>query len=343
MKISIAMATRNGGRYLAPQLQSFAEQTILPHELCVGDDLSTDDTAKVVAEFAKRAPFPVRFHRNPTTLGYGQNFIETARRCSGDWIAFSDQDDAWLPAKIETCLAALTSHDDPELLMIAHSAAIVNEDLAPTGRRLPEDFRNGVYGPLSHELTWSHYGFAMLFRADLISCFGEGPRIPTIYTNIDRYPHDVWISSLANILGKTIHMTEELCLYRRHGDTVTRTAKAPRPSSPFASLRQTGAAFYRHKADICREAADCLRHHAQDRKAEPWRKRLMAGEAAYRELALVLEQRATIYEAPALTERLMAVGRLTTGKGYFGMGASSLGIRSMAKDLAASLSPALFR
>ena len=89
------MATFNGDTYLSPQLQSLARQTLLPHELVVCDDGSTDRTLEIVRAFAADAPFPVRVHRNDEHLGFADNFLKAAVLCGGELIAFCDQDDVW--------------------------------------------------------------------------------------------------------------------------------------------------------------------------------------------------------------------------------------------------------
>ena len=58
-KISIALGAYNGARFLPEQLESFSAQTVLPDELIVSDDCSTDATAEVIREYARAAPFPV--------------------------------------------------------------------------------------------------------------------------------------------------------------------------------------------------------------------------------------------------------------------------------------------
>src|SRR5690349_15385572 len=102
MRISVAMATYNGAPFLPEQLQSLAAQTLPPFELVVCDDGSTDRTIQILREFATSAPFPVRIHENSERLGFGDNFLKAAALCQGDWIAFCDQDDIWLPHKLET-------------------------------------------------------------------------------------------------------------------------------------------------------------------------------------------------------------------------------------------------
>src|ERR1700760_33370 len=94
------MATYNGGKYLGEQLRSLAEQTVLPDELVICDDQSSDSTAAVVESFAASSPFPVRFIRNEQRLGYYENFMKAAGLCTSEYIAFCDQDDVWLSEKL---------------------------------------------------------------------------------------------------------------------------------------------------------------------------------------------------------------------------------------------------
>lgn len=70
MKVSIAMATYNGAKYLQEQLNSFLNQTRLPDELVITDDCSTDETVDIIRKFAEIAPFKVIFHQNTNNFGY---------------------------------------------------------------------------------------------------------------------------------------------------------------------------------------------------------------------------------------------------------------------------------
>ena len=88
--VSIALATWNGARFLRDQLASYECQTILPTELVVSDDGSTDRTLEILAEFARSATFPVR---SGERLAFVDNFFRAANACTSQFIAFSDQDD----------------------------------------------------------------------------------------------------------------------------------------------------------------------------------------------------------------------------------------------------------
>ena len=86
------------------QLESIAAQTLLPVELVVCDDGSTDDTMALVRDFARWAPFAVRLYGNENRLGVIANYSRTVSLCRGDYIALCDQDDLWRPEKLELSL-----------------------------------------------------------------------------------------------------------------------------------------------------------------------------------------------------------------------------------------------
>ena len=74
MKLSVAMCTYNGARYLQEQLESIAAQTRLPDELVVCDDCSSDGTRAILEEFKARVTFPVRLYFNEQNLRVWKNF-----------------------------------------------------------------------------------------------------------------------------------------------------------------------------------------------------------------------------------------------------------------------------
>jgi len=145
--ISVALCTYNGEAFLREQLDSLATQSRPPAELQVGDDRSTDATLDILADFRSRAPFPVHVHGNERRLGYGENFIATARRCSAPWIAFCDQDDVWLAEKSQAAVAALEIFGSRPALYCARTI-ITDADGEEMSRsplfRRPPDFANAL-------------------------------------------------------------------------------------------------------------------------------------------------------------------------------------------------------
>ena len=95
MRISIAMTTYNGSKYLNDQLKSFSQQDQAPDELIVCDDGSSDNTIKILEKFSLNAPFDVKIYQNESNLGFTKNFENALSKCTGDLIFLSDQDDIW--------------------------------------------------------------------------------------------------------------------------------------------------------------------------------------------------------------------------------------------------------
>src|ERR1051325_2274006 len=127
MRLSIALGTYNGGVYLKEQLESLAAQTRMPDELVISDDHSTDDTLRLVEEFAATADFPVRLSVNESNLGIAKNFEKAISLCRGDVIVLSDQDDVWHPDKLESVERVFESK--PQLSLVFSNAELVDETL----------------------------------------------------------------------------------------------------------------------------------------------------------------------------------------------------------------------
>ncbi len=115
-KISVALCTYNGERFLQKQLDSIANQTRLPDEMVVCDDRSTDRTVAMVREFQASASWPVRVFENEHNLGSAANFERAIGLCSGDLIALSDQDDIWYPNRLARSEQELTAHAEAGLV-----------------------------------------------------------------------------------------------------------------------------------------------------------------------------------------------------------------------------------
>jgi glycosyltransferase involved in cell wall biosynthesis len=127
VKISIALATYNGERFLAAQLDSFLKQSRPPDEVVIYDDRSTDETYEIIRSFAESASFKVIYERNDTRLGALGNFDRALQRTTGDLVFLSDQDDIWYADKIRTIMELQERY--PEKLLYMNDAAITDSEL----------------------------------------------------------------------------------------------------------------------------------------------------------------------------------------------------------------------
>ena len=116
------------------QLESIAAQTVMPDEVVVCDDRSTDKTAEIVESFGRRAPFPVRLYLNEDNLGSTKNFEKAITLCDSEIILLSDQDDVWHARKLERIQE--TFADQPRTGAVFTDADIVDAVLRSTGRSL---------------------------------------------------------------------------------------------------------------------------------------------------------------------------------------------------------------
>ena len=226
--ISIALATYNGCKHILEQLESLQKQAMLPFEVIVCDDASTDDTINLVNDFAKVAAFSVKVFRNETKLGYRDNFMKAANLCSGDLIAFCDQDDIWDVQKLQEVEKRFT---EPSVMLVCHNADIINSRGDILSKvHLSDATEDIVYEPLG-VCPW-HFplGFTMTFRRELLA-FSELRNLSSDYYNgIERLAHDQWIFLLAASFGQVVRMPDTLAKYRQHDHN---TFGIKRPSKTF--------------------------------------------------------------------------------------------------------------
>jgi len=215
--ISVALCTYNGEKFLREQLDSIAQQTLLPDELVVCDDRSSDNTIAILEEFKQRAPFPVRIHLNETNLGSNRNFEKAISLCAGEIIALCDQDDVWKPRKLESLHSALEAN--PEAGYAFSDADLVDEHTRPLGSRLWESY--GFRGKFK-KLFFKGEQFRCLARKNIVTGATMAFRaaLKEIAIPLPRegyWVHDEWIALIATALGKPgIPLDEVLISYRLH-------------------------------------------------------------------------------------------------------------------------------
>ena len=215
-KISVALCTYNGERFLSEQLESFAEQTRLPDEIVIGDDGSNDRTVEIIENFAKAVSFPVRLKINEKNLGSTENFAQTIVRCRGNLIFLSDQDDVWLPEKIERIAAEFA--DSPKVGLVFSDAEIVDANLASLNRKLsnltfsPQISRAVEEKSFFEFLLLRNYvtGATMAFRAQFRDKFLPFP------LDIPEMIHDAWIAFVLVANADFRFLDETLIKYRQH-------------------------------------------------------------------------------------------------------------------------------
>lgn len=346
VKISIAMATYNGAKYIQQQLNSIAAQIYLPFELIVCDDGSTDETVDIVRQFTLTASFPVHLVQNDHNLGFANNFLKCAYLCKGEWIAFCDQDDVWFPEKLSKVKLMIEDHLTEDLVMIYHSASLVSADLTPTGRRLPDFKRNFLKGRNAHYGFWCVGGCVTIFKSELLSGIDSSLRprdnfSPDFVWGSQNYPwlpHDKWICMLANVLGETAYISETLGLYRRHGTALSGTHNEQSTVDRIKKMSIKGAAeYYQFQADVALECAESFRKISSFLRKKEKEQRLLCGACKFEKFADIRKYRGRLYKSSSIPSRLRIFFSILFRQGYWGPQFFSLGTLSLLKDLSFSI------
>jgi glycosyltransferase involved in cell wall biosynthesis len=312
VSISIALATYNAARNLGCQLQSIAEQTLKPGEIVICDDGSQDGTSDIVQEFMKRAPCPVRFMVNPDRLGWKRNFAQAALQCTGELIAFCDQDDFWMPGKLELLSREALSGDWDAL---AHRNAFLFESAIEIGRkptqRLTEFSKSAVfYGGFD--------GHRLLFHRRLLPWLNLQKEFAD-WLIPGEMAHDRLIMFGALTGGRAGHLDTVLTLFRRHAGQVTTGAETASTGKDYAA-----------RADVISSWVTGIEQAEVAGLAT--RSQVSAMRCVLERLALSHRARAELYNEERFSGRIRKIVNLVTSRAYASRDAGALGARSFLKD-----------
>ncbi len=217
LSVSVIMATYNGERFIAGQLESLTRQTHRPLEIIVSDDGSSDGTRQIVADFSRSSPVPIKLLVNPVNVGYADNFLSAASLAQGDLLAFCDQDDIWLPNKLEECAKPFA---DDRIQLSVHTAELIDEAGATVGYLAQGISRTGPLAPLRFEPWGVFMGFSVLFRRNLLDLMPADQRGPEPFNPSKPLSHDRWAYFLATSAGGVFAIQTPLVKYRQHSSNV---------------------------------------------------------------------------------------------------------------------------
>lgn len=215
--VHILLSTYNGEKYIIEQLESIFHQTCQEIRLYIRDDGSEDSTVEKIRQYLTAHPeyqgktvwVENEAHEN---LGYMKSYWKLLREASGaQYYAFCDQDDVWLPQKVERGVTALEKEKEDKPVLYFSNFYQCNEDLsiAKEGPVYTENikFENVLfYTPA--------FGFSIIINEQLRKLALES----FDHTNL---PHDGWVQKTAAAFGKILYDSACTAHYRRHESAVT--------------------------------------------------------------------------------------------------------------------------
>jgi glycosyltransferase involved in cell wall biosynthesis len=217
-RVSVALCTHNGARFVRRQLESILGGELLPDEIVVSDDASTDDTVGIVRAMADdlaAAGVTLLVLENSPALGVATNFERALRACGGELLALCDQDDVWHPDRLRVAVGHFDRR--PELLLLHSDARLVDGEGAPLGLTLFDGL--GITAQ-EREAIHAGRGFDALLRRNLVT--GATTMIRRELRDIAApfpapWVHDEWLAVIAAALGGHDCVDDELIDYRQHG------------------------------------------------------------------------------------------------------------------------------
>jgi glycosyltransferase involved in cell wall biosynthesis len=207
-RVSIALCTWNGERYLAEQLDSLLAQDLGALELVACDDASSDATWDILQTYAPRFA-QHRLVRNASNLGVHTNFQQALALCRGEWIAPCDQDDIWAPNKLSRLLGAAG-----DALLVYCDSQLIDAAGRPLGERVSDRLPMLVGAhPLAFVFGNCVSGHASLLRRALLE--RALPMPAGLY-------YDEWLAFVASSIATIAYVDEALVQFRQHDSNLTR-------------------------------------------------------------------------------------------------------------------------
>lgn len=190
------------------QIDSLLQQTWPNIEIVISDDHSVDGTRSILQPYQNDPRFRISYQQQ--NIGAIQNFELATRLSTGQYIAFCDQDDIWLPEKTEKLFNAMGDE------WLAYSDSILVDEEGQSLQKNLSQLRRMYSGKDSRGFIFSNvvWGHAMLVDRQLLS---HALPIPS------GIPHDIWLAVKATILTGIRYVNEPLTLYRQHSKTLTTT------------------------------------------------------------------------------------------------------------------------
>lgn len=211
-KIEILMATYNGEKYIREQIESLLAQTYSNWILRVRDDGSKDKTMEIVEEYIKKYPEKISVLKdNKGSLRAKENFMTLLRNSKENYMMFCDQDDVWLPNKIEITLKKMREVENGPTL-IHTDLKVVDQNLNTIADSFCKYQRiNPERKKYNHLIVQNNItGCTMMINRELANLCNEEFK--------DGVMHDWIIGIIASLTGKIQFVKEPTILYRQHGN-----------------------------------------------------------------------------------------------------------------------------
>ena len=216
--IEVVLPTFNGAAYLAEQVASIHQQTLRPQRLLVRDDGSSDGTQALLAELQQNYGAWLHLLPSENNLGCSANVNRLLEATEAPYVALADQDDVWLPHKLEASLALLQQmerrHGIEQPLLVHSDLTLIDVDGHALGCTYLQRQRLDPLRASPEHLLFTNVvtGCTVLLNRALLN---QALPIPS-----EALMHDWWLALVASHQGQITFLSDPTVLYRQHGANV---------------------------------------------------------------------------------------------------------------------------
>lgn len=243
LKASIALATYNGEKHIKEQLESLINQTVLPYEIVISDDGSTDNTLQIIQSIIDDCKsYPIIFKvLNNTDHGITKNFNNALKNTSGDIIFLCDQDDIWHSNKIERMMDVMEQHNES---MVFHTARIILDNGDGTFKVTEEIVKDCTWWTELRNVPIKKIEpqrfLSKLFHGCIalgMCCAIKKDFLEYILPLSNGSNHDNWIEFCAVAENSTLAISDELAYYRIHSTNTCGLEEFSKKKSFYSKLK----------------------------------------------------------------------------------------------------------
>lgn len=242
-KIDVLLATYNGEKYLKEQIDSILEQTYKNIRLIISDDCSKDRTPEILKEYQQNDD-RIELHIQKSNLGVVKNIEFLLKQVKSPYYMLADQDDYWLPEKVEKSLEKLKKEN---VDLVFGDLEVVDKNL----KTMYSSFND--YMLLTRKINKYidsykvNYLYNCVTGCTVLAKKETIEKILPVPTNSKRLIHDHWIGLMVALNGKLAYIPEKYIKYRQHGNNEVGTEKI---SHGFNKLEQVRNLFIEVKLGI---------------------------------------------------------------------------------------------
>ena len=216
------MCTYNGEKFVEQQLKSILSQTELPRQIVISDDGSSDATLSIIRQVwssylelnIQKVDLELVVIENHTSLGVSKNFEQALLACTYPLIALADQDDVWVPGKLQQLRSFF--EEDPDVLFVFTNSCLVDEQ----GRSLGSTtFQALGVTPREKKLIKQGDALQVFLRRNLATGATVMLKQEILEAAIpfpNGWVHDEWLALISSCTGKVIMVEDSLIDYRQH-------------------------------------------------------------------------------------------------------------------------------